>query len=251
MTELSFPRKLLDALRAARRLVALTGAGVSAESGLPTFREAQTGLWAHFRPEELATPAAFTANPRLVWEWYVWRHDLAAQAVPNAAHRALAAWEQRVPGFTLITQNVDGLHQEAGSRNIVELHGSLRRSRCVREDAARPWPDTRDLPPPCPECGALLRPDVVWFGESLPPAALAEAVCAAETCDVLLSIGTSGVVEPAASLPRLAAQKGAVVVFVNPDAPEGMTRGSHLLRGPAGDVLPALLYAAWPEEKAQ
>lgn len=238
----------MAALRTAERVVALTGAGVSAESGLPTFREAQTGLWARYRPEELATPEAFDMDPRLVWEWYAWRHSLVERAVPNAAHRTLAKMAALIPNFTLVTQNIDGLHQQAGSLRVVELHGSIRHARCIREGAIRPWPPTNDLPPSCPECGALLRPDVVWFGEPLPSSALAQAVHAASQCDVFLSIGTSGVVEPAASLAYHAAQGGATVAYLNPERPKNTAPGSFYVCGLAGDILPALLGAVWPDQ---
>src|SRR5215216_8205809 len=185
-------------LRAARRVAVLTGAGVSAESGIPTFRDAMSGLWAKYRPEELATPEAFRRNPALVWRWYAWRHGLVSVAEPNAAHRALAEMERRVPDFTLITQNVDGLHRRAGSRNILELHGSLERARCSRCDARQPFPagSGEGGPPPCPACGAPLRPGVVWFGESLPEQALEAAFGAAQACDLFLSVGTSNLVQP-------------------------------------------------------
>ena len=235
-------------LRAARRVAVLTGAGVSAESGIPTFRDAMTGLWAKYRPEELATPEAFRRNPALVWQWYAWRHGLVSAAEPNAAHRALAEMERRVPDFTLITQNVDGLHRRAGSRSILELHGSLERACCSRCDVRQPFPagSGEGGPPPCPACGAPLRPDVVWFGESLPEAALEAALGAAQGCDIFLSVGTSNLVQPAASLPWAAARRGVPVVVVNLTA-EGQGGGPNVtyLTGPAGQVLPALVQAAW------
>jgi NAD-dependent deacetylase len=239
--------RLVRALRAARRLVALTGAGISAESGIPTFRDAQTGLWARFRPEELATAEAFRLNPQLVWDWYAWRRGLVAGAVPNAAHLALARLEGLVPVLTLVTQNVDGLHQRAGSVDVVELHGNLHRSKCFVEDVViAEVPETDERPPRCPRCGAHLRPDVVWFGEALPPRALERAQAVASECDLFLSIGTSGAVFPAAQLPLTARQAGATVVEVNRD-PTPLTRvASFSLRGPAGGILPALVDAAWP-----
>ena len=162
-------RELAPILAQARRVVVLTGAGVSAESGVPTFRDALTGLWANYRPEELATPTAFAQNPKLVWDWYQWRRELVERAEPNAAHQALAELEDRVPKFTLITQNVDGLHQRAGSRNVFELHGNIRRVKCSAEGrVVTEWAAGGDVPPRCPHCGANLRPDVVWFGETLP-----------------------------------------------------------------------------------
>jgi NAD-dependent deacetylase len=242
-----FDPRLVRALRAARRIGVLTGAGISAESGIPTFRDAQTGLWARFRPEELATAEAFRLNPQLVWDWYAWRRGRVAGAVPNAGHLALARLEGRVPVLTLVTQNVDGLHQRAGSVDVVELHGNIHRSRCFVEDVViAAAPETDERPPRCPRCGAHLRPDVVWFGEALPPRALERAEAVARECDLFLSIGTSGAVFPAAQLPLTARQSGATVVEVNRD-PTPLTRvASFSLLGPAGAILPALLDAAWP-----
>ncbi|NJM05257.1 NAD-dependent deacylase [Candidatus Gracilibacteria bacterium] len=225
----------------------LTGAGVSAESGLPTFREAQTGLWAQYDPEELATPQAFRRNPRLVWEWYAWRRQLAAAAQPNPAHVALAALAQRVPECTLITQNVDGLHTRAGSVNPIELHGNLSRVKCFDDGrVVEHWQATADPPPRCPDCGGMLRPDVVWFGELLPRTALDAAIAAAQACDVFLSIGTSGLVEPAAALPRIALQCGATVVLINLDVPTRATPPLYAINAKAGELLPALVDAVWP-----
>jgi NAD-dependent deacetylase len=242
-----FDPRLVQRLRHARRVVALTGAGVSAESGIPTFRDAQTGLWARFRPEELATPEAFRRDPRLVWDWYEWRRGLVAGAEPNAGHRALARLESLVPDFLLITQNVDGLHQHAGARSIVELHGNIHRNKCFAENVvvtARQAEDER--PPRCPRCGAHLRPDVVWFGETLPAQALAEADAAARGCDVLLSIGTSAAVFPAAQLPVTALQCGAMVVEVNKDPTPLSAVATFSLLGRAGELLPRLLEETWP-----
>jgi len=236
------PRALADALGAARYVAALTGAGISAESGLATFREAQTGLWARFDPRELATPSAFAKNPKLVWEWYAWRREQAAAAEPNAGHRALAELERRLPRFLLITQNVDGLHQRAGSRNLVELHGNIGRVKCSREGTiVERWDAPRDSVPRCASCGALLRPDVVWFEETLPADALAQAEAAARECDMLLVIGTSAEVYPAAALPASARASGATVVEINPHATPLSARVDYALRGPSGAVLPALL----------
>ncbi|MBF8283477.1 MAG: NAD-dependent protein deacylase [Anaerolineales bacterium] len=249
------PLVLIESLRAARHVAALTGSGISAESGIPTFRDAQTGpsassgqaLWSKYRPEELATPEAFRRNPRLVWEWYEWRRGLVAKAAPNPGHLALAELERRVPRFTLITQNVDGLHQQAGSRNVIELHGNLRRTKCFDENGVvDAWPATDDVPPRCPRCGGLLRPDVVWFGEALPQSALAAAIEAAQTCDLFFAIGTSALVQPAASLPFQAIQRGVVTVEINADATPLTPRVTHALCGSAGEVLPALLKALTP-----
>lgn len=243
-----FDPRLVQKLRGARRVAALTGAGISAASGIPTFRDAQTGLWARFRPEELATPEAFRRDPKLVWDWYEWRRGLVATAAPNAGHRALALLEQRVPEFTLITQNVDGLHARAGSRTILELHGNIHRNKCFAEDipvdgvSAGP-----DGPPRCPRCGAPLRPDVVWFGESLPPRVLAAAESAARDCDLLLSIGTSAAVYPAAQLPVTALRSGAMVVEVNKDRTPLTGVATFSLLGAADEILPRLVAATWPD----
>ena len=242
------PSELVDRLRVARRVVALTGAGISAESGIPTFRDAMTGLWARFRPEELATPQAFLRDPKLVWEWYAWRRARVEQAEPNAGHRALAELESRVPDFLLVTQNVDGLHARAGSRRITELHGNITRVKCfdcerIADDAAL---SDVAVPPRCVHCGGMLRPDVVWFGEMLPADALNQAMRASTECEVFLSVGTSTVVEPAASLPFYALRGGAVVIEVNPDPTPLTPHASFSLRGPAATVLPALVAAAFP-----
>ena len=244
----AIPPPLAAALRRAGHVAVLTGAGVSAESGVPTFRQAQTGLWARYDPQELATPDAFRRQPQLVWDWYAWRRELVAGVAPNPGHYALAALERRVARLTLITQNVDSLHQRAGSRAVIELHGNLARIKCSREArVVAEWAATADRPPRCPACGALLRPDVVWFGEALPPEALDAAIAAAETADVFLTVGTSGLVQPAASLPLVALDHGAIVVEINPQSTPLTPRMSYSLRGPSGVVLPALLAAAWPD----
>jgi NAD-dependent deacetylase len=239
--------RLVRALRAARRVGVLTGAGISAQSGIPTFRDAQTGLWSRFRPEELATADAFRRDPQLVWDWYAWRRGLVSGAAPNAAHRALARLQGLAPEFTLVTQNVDGLHQRAGSRDVVELHGNIHRSKCFVEDTVvEDWPETTERPPRCPRCGGPLRPDVVWFGETLPPRALARAEALARECDLFFSIGTSAAVFPAAQLPVTALRSGATVVEVNTDATPLTRAATFSLLGAAGAILPALLDAAWP-----
>lgn len=229
-------------LKAARRIAVLTGAGVSAESGIPTFRDAMTGLWAQFRPEDLATPEAFAANPRVVWEWYAWRRELVAKAKPNAGHAALAELERRSPHFALITQNVDGLHARAGSRNVIELHGNIMDDRCFAEGCVlTPGDEIPGTPPRCARCGAPVRPGVVWFGEMLPATALAAACAEAQRSEVFLSIGTSTVVEPAASLPFAALDAGAVVIEVNPARTPLSARATFVLAGAAAEVLPRLL----------
>ncbi len=239
---MTFPEPLLRALRNAHKVAALTGAGVSAESGVPTFRDAQTGLWAQFKAEELATPGAFLKNPRLVWEWYEWRRQLVQNAKPNPAHFALAEMENKFPGFTLITQNVDGLHQRAGSRKVIEIHGNITRTKCFQEDTVvTQWNETGEVPPKCPRCGGLLRPDVVWFEEALPEIPTEAAFAASRDCDVFLCIGTSAVVYPAASLPLEALQHQATVIEINPEVTPLTSRASYVLNGPAGEILPGLL----------
>jgi NAD-dependent deacetylase len=244
----AFDPAVVAALRHAERVMALTGAGISAESGIPTFRDALTGLWANYSAEDLATPQAFARQPAVVWDWYASRRESIRRAQPNAGHRALVDLACRVPRFTLVTQNIDGLHQRAGSADVIELHGNILRSRCSREGAVVDDPPGGGRPPPCPRCGAPLRPDVVWFGELLPPDALAAAEEATASCDVLLSVGTSNLVVPAANLPWMAAARGATVIVVNTTA-EGQRRGPriHCALGPAGTMLPALVAAAWPD----
>ncbi len=243
---MDFSRDLITALRAARQIAVLTGAGVSAESGIPTFRDAQAGLWAQYRPEDLATPEAFVRNPKLVWDWYAWRRELVGNARPNPGHYALAEMQRQVSGFVLITQNIDGFHQLAGSQNVVELHGNLFRTKCFQEDTVvETWNDAGFTPPLCAHCGGFLRPDVVWFGERLPPAALDAAARAATSCDLFFSIGTSGLVEPAASLARVALEQGAQVVEINPIETPLTRSATHVLQGPSGKILPELVKAVW------
>jgi NAD-dependent deacetylase len=237
------PQVLVEALRGARAVTVLTGSGVSAESGVPTFRDAQTGLWARYDPADLATPEAFGRDPKLVWEWYEWRRKLVREAAPNQGHFALAELERRAPRFTLVTQNVDGLHRRAGSGDVIELHGNIARSKCSVENAVVEDYDPEGAPPVCPNCGAPLRPDVVWFGEALPADALRAASDAARACGLFFSVGTSGVVQPAASLPFEALRGGATVVEVNPDDTPLTRSADYALRGKAGEVLPALVAA--------
>lgn len=241
---MQFSSDLIGAFRSARRITALTGAGISAESGVPTFREAQTGLWAKYDPTELATSDAFRRNPKLVWEWYEWRRDLVAKARPNPGHMALARMANHVHNFTLITQNVDGLHQRAGSESVIELHGNIHRAKCVREDTVvETWKNDGQIPPRCPRCGDYLRPDVVWFGEAMPYSEWRAASEAAWRCDLFLCLGTSALVQPAASLPFRALERGAVVIEVNPDDTPLTPHVTHALRGKAGEVLPELVDA--------
>lgn len=237
------PEALADRLRGAGHVVALTGAGLSADSGLATFRDIQTGLWSRYRPEELATPAAFARQPDVVWNWYQWRREGVLAARPNAGHEALVRLEQRIPRFTLITQNVDGLHERAGSRAVIELHGRITRTRCSRDGAiVTKWKEGGSIPPRCPDCDAFLRPDVVWFGEALPEDALRHAAAAAAACDVFLSIGTSGVVYPAASLLPIARSGGAAIAIINTeDFGTSSDPGTFPLTGSASILLPALV----------
>ena len=242
------PEALADALARARFVAALTGAGISAESGVPTFRDTLTGLWAKYDPTQLATPGAFARNPKLVWDWYAMRRAMIGRVEPNPGHRALATIEQCVPRFLLATQNVDGLHQRAGSVDVAELHGNITRVKCSREGTpVAHWEEPADAQPPrCTACGAYLRPDTVWFEEMLPPDALAEAEDAARHCDVLLVVGTAAEVYPAAALPHYARACGAMVVEINPQSTALSADVAHALRGPAGVVLPALVAATWP-----
>jgi NAD-dependent deacetylase len=237
-------------LREARTVTALTGAGMSAESGVPTFRDAQTGLWARFRPEELATEDAFRANPQRVWDWYASRREMMKAVAPNAGHQAIAAFQRRHPGrLTLITQNVDGLHHKAGSTDALALHGNIfedvwldpctgahGRGGVCDVSVAEPG-----RPPHCAECGNRLRPGVVWFGEMLPAGALAAAENASQDCELMLVIGTSGAVYPAAGLAHTARQAGARVVILNPEPTELDEVAHAVLRGKAAELLPTLL----------
>lgn len=249
-----FDQTLISQLRAARHLVVFTGAGVSQESGIPTFRDAMTGLWQHFDAEMLATPQAYAQDRELVWGWYEWRRTLVRRCQPNPAHRAIAAMSAQLPKLTLLTQNVDDLHERAGSADVVHLHGSLFQPRCTHcrrayvlppDAPTQPEGGQRLLPPRCSHCGGWIRPGVVWFGEALSGWTWAAAEEAVRNCDVLLSIGTSAVVYPAAGLPLEAARRGACVIQVNPTVTELDAVAQHNLRGKAGQVLAALVMAVW------
>jgi|SRR3990170_620097 len=230
-----------EIIQQARAVVVLTGAGVSAESGIPTFR-GPNGLWRNFRPEELATPSAFAQNPILVWEWYDWRRQIIAPKGPNPAHYAIANLESYYQQFLLITQNIDGLHQRAGSQKLVELHGNIWRVRCVEEGIISENREVplRSIPPRC-SCGSLMRPDVVWFGEALPPEAMSQAVEAVENCDLLLVVGTSAVVQPAASLPYIAKNRGSYIIEINSETTPISSLINESLIGKAGEILPTLV----------
>lgn len=237
---------LIDLIRSSARMVALTGAGISQESGLRTFRDKLDGLWAQYKPEDLATPEAFERNPELVWEFYNARRLKACKVEPNPGHFALAEMEKCVERFVLITQNVDGLHTRAGSRDVLELHGNITRVKCSRNcGIITEWEENPGSSPACPNCGAKIRPDVVWFGEMLPQEILKSAMQAARVSDVFLSIGTSALVQPAASLPLLAKQNGAAIVEVNLEETPLTPLVDHFLEGKAGEVLPELVRAAF------
>ena len=241
---MTFPAELISLLRGTSHLVALTGAGVSQESGLRTFRDAQTGLWAQYKPEDLASPQAFRRDPKLIWDWYAWRREAVKGVRPNPGHYALVELETNVPEFTLITQNVDGLHRMAGSQNVLELHGNIQRVRCSEcHTVTETWDDDTESVPQCTVCNGLLRPDVVWFGEALPRDQLEAAVEAARSCDIFFSIGTSGVVQPAASLAHAARNRGAVVVEINAEPTPLTSKANHFFQGKSGEILPELVRA--------
>ena len=231
---------LQEKLKSAKKVVVLTGAGVSAESGIPTFR-GEGGLWRKYRPEELATPYAFQKDAKLVWEWYDWRRGLIAPLEPNPGHNSIARMEELYPDFALVTQNIDGLHKKAGSRSIIELHGNIWRVRCTQEGTITENKEVplKEIPPYC-QCGALLRPDVVWFGESLPPEAIEQSFELSQNCELMFVVGTSAVVQPAASLPVVAKQSGAYVVEVNMEPTPMSSTVDQSFFGPAGKIMPIL-----------
>lgn len=246
----TIPPELIVALQQAKHVVVFTGAGVSAESGIPTFRDALTGLWQRFGAEDLATPDAFRRDRDLVWGWYEWRRMQVLRAQPNPAHIAIAGLAQFVPRLIVVTQNVDDLHERAGSAEVLHLHGSLHSPRCFACGSAHrlasgipeePEGGRRLSPPLCRHCGGAMRPGVVWFGEGLPEDVLESAFAAARACDLLFAIGTSGLVQPAARIPVLARQAGAKVVQVNPTATALDDDCSWSLRGAAGVIMPSLL----------
>ncbi|HTY00269.1 MAG TPA: NAD-dependent deacylase [Bacteroidota bacterium] len=234
------PDALIEKLAAAREVVAFTGAGVSAESGVPTFR-GPDGIWAKFKPEELASMEAFMKNPALVWEWYAHRRTIISAVQPNPGHVALAALENVIPRVTVVTQNIDNLHRRAGSKRLFELHGNIERSYCMK--CGKAYPDIgvveKGSIPRC-NCGGTIRPDVVWFGEMLPEGAWEASVAATTNADMFFSIGTSAVVYPAASLPFLAKRNGALVVEINPDPTPLTESADWYLQGPSGVLLPEI-----------
>ena len=238
---MSIPGAVSEALGTARHVLVLTGSGVSAESGVPTFREAQSGLWEKFDPHELATPEAFLRDPELVWRWYEWRRKLVAAVAPNPGHFALAEMQRCLPRVDLVTQNVDGLHQRAGSTGVVEFHGNLFVDRCFAEGCVVEQADTSSEIPRCPACGSHVRPGVVWFGENIPQEALGAAAEAVDRCDLFLSIGTSSLVWPAAGLAEAAARRGATIVEINLDATPLTGQSHFVLQGKSGEILPELV----------
>lgn len=250
---MKIPAALIDALKRARRVVVLTGAGVSAESGLATFRDKQAGLWERFDPMQLATPEAFEQDPALVWGWYEWRRMQVMLAAPNSGHLAIKEFADHLPCLTLITQNVDDLHERAGSLAVHHLHGTLAKPFCAscrhmhvlpasRPD--EPLNGRRIDPPRCAACGGKVRPGVVWFGETLPQQEWQLAAQAARECEVFFCVGTSSTVSPAASLLPIAAKAGAMTIQVNPEGADGVPLCFDL-RGPSGMVLPELVRLAW------
>lgn len=246
-------KNVAQQLRAAQHVVVFTGAGASAESGIPTFRDAMTGLWKRFVPAQLATSEAFRADPALCWGWYEWRRKKVGQAQPNGAHLAIAALARHVPKLIVVTQNVDDLHERAGSKDVIHLHGSLHSPRCIDCGQAYTLPLTSDAlpengsriePPRCSACNEYVRPGVVWFGETLPEDAWSAGLAAAEECDVFLSIGTSGIIYPAAELPLRALGNGATVVHINPVRFD-VSSQEHFLQGPASIMMQSLLRDAF------
>ncbi len=244
MTDTSpIPDAAVAAVRDAQHICVLTGAGISAESGVPTFREAQDSLWEEHNPLDLATPEGFERDPALIWRWYRWRRELVAEAAPNPGHLALAELATLVPKLTLVTQNVDNLHQRAGSAGVIEFHGNIFEDRCYEEGCVVECDHDAEVPR-CPRCGGRVRPGVVWFGEMIPEQALNTSLASAADCDVFLSIGTSSLVFPAAGLAEVASEAGAVVIEVNPN-PTGMSAGfDYAIAGNAGAVLPELVRRA-------
>lgn len=247
---------LITRLTEAKHLAILTGAGISAESGIPTFRDALTGLWENYDAEKLASERGFSKDPALVWGWYEWRRHKVLQTKPNPAHETIAKLQTKLPKVTLITQNVDDLHERAGSQNVLHVHGSIHSARCI--DCDNPYahseneipvelPETKIEPPRCEKCGGLIRPNVVWFGESLPIDVWHQAEQAVEECDLLLVVGTSGLVYPAAHLPNLAIGRGTPAIQVNPTSTDFDAKVTFNLKGRAGFLLPMLYEKAFCE----
>ncbi len=233
--------ELVERIAASPKITVLSGAGISAASGVPTFRGAG-GLWKNYSAQELATPEAFARDPRLVWEWYDWRREVISKCRPNPAHRVLAAWSKRYPGFTLVTQNVDGLHEKAGTENVIRFHGSIWEVQCWKRCAASPprWQDETvplpRIPPHCPYCGGLIRPGVVWFGEGIDPDIMERSLASLD-CGLFLTIGTSAVVYPAAGLAAEAHSRGAFTVEINPETTGMAGLLDLVIPGPAEEIL--------------
>ncbi len=236
-------QNFIQKLNPETRIVVLTGAGISAESGIPTFRDAQDGLWAQFRPEELASPEGVCKNPKVVFDWYAWRRKKVLEAKPNPGHQTLALWEKRFPHLTLITQNVDGLHQAAGSQRVLEMHGTIHRLVCMRERHPSPWVEANDGVPLCSRCQSPLSPELVWFGEMLDRDVLQRIGRALAECEVFIAIGTSGLVYPAAGFLEEAQHAGAVTVVINKER-VGEERADLLLQGSASEILQRL-HSSW------
>jgi NAD-dependent deacetylase len=244
-------QKAAKAIRGAKQLAILTGAGVSKESGVPTFRDALDGLWAKFDPQQLANAAAFMRDPKLVWDFYEYRREIMRPAEPNPGHYALAELQQRYPTARIITQNVDDLHERAGSTDVIRLHGNIAGNKCFYNCQGDPTPvdvsqiqwDKSSGPPPCPHCGRWVRPDVVWFGEFLPPEQLIRAKELLMETDVMLVVGTSGVVSPSAEMPGMVKQRGAVVIEFNPYESQITPLADLWLEAPSGEALPRVVEA--------
>ena len=247
---LTLPDAVLQRLKTARRVVALTGGGMAAESKVPSFREAHTGEWAQYDVSELATPQAFLRNPRLVWEWYDFRRRTVEATEPSRAHYALVDLEQHYPHFTLITQTIDGLHWHAGSRDLIELNGSLRRSRCYEAGhVISAWEDVGEVPPRCPHCGSILRPDVVMFGEGLPQWELQKAQRAVERCDVFICAGQVGAIDPVASFPLIAKRGGALVLAIATEDSIYTLMSDYIIPSTPGEALPDLVRMVTGEDQ--
>lgn len=238
----TFPAELVNRLKTAKSCVVLTGAGISAESGVPTFRDPKTGIWSTFNPEELATPEGFIKNPKKVWEWYQYRRETIKGIKPNPGHYALVDLEDYYEDFWLITQNIDGLHALAGSKSILELHGNIHRNKCFEEGTIiRDLPVGDESPPRCPNCGGFIRPDVVWFNELLPEYELRKANEVTSRCDIFISAGTSAIVYPAADLPLIAKRSGAYVIEINVEETAISPYVDVTILGKTGTVLPRLV----------
>lgn len=234
--------KAVSILSQCKTVIVSTGAGVSRESGIPTFRENQSGIWANFDPEELATLEGFLRNPKLVWEWYQSRIEMIKKVEPNPGHYAIAKMQNMFEKFILITQNIDNLHQKAGSRDVCELHGNILQYKCLDEDnLITVLPESDDVPPLCPCCHSMIRPNVVWFGEALPEKELSFAFTQSARCDCFIVVGTSGLVQPAASLPFIALKNNAHIIEVNPNESAITPIADVFLKGKSGEILPKLV----------